>query len=461
MSTCIRIRRARTLLVATGLAAGVLLAAAGSAAAAPFQVGIQSNNTILTVATGAERAANMADLERAGAQIVRISLHWDWVAVSPACALMSSAQLESHTNPCYSWAMYDDVMSTARSNGLEVMASVYGVPAWVLGNPDPSYMGASAAEFNRLVPKWAAFQKAAAARYAPGSAHGVVNKWTVHNEPNSSTFWKPRPNPKRYATLFRAAAPMVKEGNRSALVAAGPTGPYSPAFKPARFIPIALKEMTRNGSGKYLSAWAHNPYPGQRSKASPRAKASRWPNIGLSNINDLFRIMDSYKASRKKTVWATELAWESSPQDRAGVSMAKQAEYMGEAFDILESTNRVRVAIWYAYRDPVDINDWQSGFVSALGAAKPSLAMYARPVSRSKPSIRRGQTVSLWGASLKARGSQQLQMSYDGRSWRAVPRQRRDRNGSVTAVVRGAKTFFVRTKDRQGTGPKLKVAVRR
>ena len=84
------------------------------------------------------------DLNRAGAQVVRVTLMWSDIAYG--CSGQTNAQLRNHLNPCYNWARVDDTVDDMRSwmgvdqtgrsrfrQGRQVIFSVRGYPCWLAG----------------------------------------------------------------------------------------------------------------------------------------------------------------------------------------------------------------------------------------------------------------------------------------------------------------------------------------
>jgi len=440
-----RIGRALALISVT---AAVLLLPSG-AGAAPLTIGIQSDNMLLDDA--ATRSAELDRLKAAGTKIIRVTLGWHRVAVGP-CAAQTLTQLQDPTNACYDWTLYDDLVLQSTRRGIPLIFSVHQIPPYVLNSSNPYFMGSTERAFNtRVVPHWAAFAKAAARRYNSSSVYGNVRRWTVGNEPNSAFFWQPMNAnaPKRYARLFRAVAPAIFASNSRAQVAAGPTGPRS-TMKPVRWLRIALPAMQRNGSGRFLSAWSHNTYP--KGTLSPRTLKTNPPSIDVTNMKDLYKELDAFRATRKKPVWVLEYAYQTNPPDRLfGVGWTNQATYLAEGFD-MHNDGRTKIVIWYVSRDPANLVDWQSGLWDKFGRRKPSLAMYMRPVARSAARVRRGERVNVFGMSLARPGRQTLQYSYNGRNWRAVPGQRRS-GATVRASIRMTRQLKVRTVDPAGRGP--------
>jgi hypothetical protein len=461
------------LVVLSVLLLGVL---APRAHAQTFYFGIQSNGELIDGnLTAAQQAKTLNNMKAVGVQMIRVTMSWSRVAANPgACeGAASFAELENPNHACYNWTTYDNLVSLARARNIQVLASVYQVPDFANGTrdgtcgnyPESAFVGNSDAQFARVADGMAAFAKAAAVRYGPGSAYGRINYWTVGNEPNSPHFWCPMnsASPARFASLYRKAAPNIRAANSAARIAVGPTGPRPQhGYKPITYMKILIPRLGSNGSGPYIDAWAHNPYP--PSLQSPRTKTTKSPAVGMNNLKDLFKLLDRYSVTRKKPVWATEFGYQSKPADKTfGVSESKQARFLGDCYDILESLGRVQIGIWYVYKDNTHAIDWQSGLVRSSGRKKPSWKMYQRPIAINKSKIKRGKIVRVWGASTIRRGSQKLQYSYSGkRGWHTLQNQVRDRqNGSVVALVRPGRSVWLRVKDRSGHGTKIKITVKR
>jgi hypothetical protein len=272
-------------------------------------------------------------------------------------------------------------------------------------------MGSTTDQFRTVMANYAAFHKAAATRYTAGSAFGTIKYWTVHNEPNSPNFWHPAPNAQRYAALFAAASKAIHAANPSAVVAAGPTNPTGnsdrvnniPGIRPAAFIAQFQKAIPMYLPGAQLranlNAWAHNPYPGTNSQPNVQSPGAPSTAIGMASISRLFKALDANSSTRGLKVFATEFGWETSGSVRT--TTARQAQFLAEAFDWLDSKNRVLIGIHYGLTDPVNPLDWQSGTFYANGTPKPAFKMFQRMVSVPKAGLSgrmaRNTTVSIWG----------------------------------------------------------------
>lgn len=100
--------------------------------------------------------------------------------------------------------------------------------------------------------------------------------------------------------------------------------------------------------------------------------------------------------------------------------------------------------VHYLYRDEPEVGRWQSGLVTATGAAKP-----ARDASMvvAAQAYRRGLTTAVWGQVRPGEGRRYyvLQQFRDGR-WRTV-------NGAYRTTARGFLYRYVRA----GEGSKLRI----
>jgi hypothetical protein len=81
-------------------------------------------------------------------------------------------------------------------------------------------------------------------------------------------------------------------------------------------------------------------------------------------------------------IWVTEYGYQTNPPDKLfGVSPAKQALYMQQAWDKLVANPKVDMMIWFLLRDEPRIGaGWQSGLYYADGRRKPSREVFERLV---------------------------------------------------------------------------------
>jgi hypothetical protein len=495
-----------TLLPFVALVAAVASAVLAPAANATVLVGAESSRELVNSTQTPELQAIALDKMKAqGTQVVRANFRW--YEIANGCGGQSVAALKNPDNACYDWSRVDGLVGQARARGMKLLLSVQQSPTWANGSINPYAIPNATAAFNTWVTHFAAFHTAAATRYRAGSAHGVVNYWTVYNEPNSAFYWGGRtygqpspgwqgkPDPKRYALLYARTAVAIKAAYPGAKVAPGPTGPTGGSSKiggmqPLKFWRGFQKEVVRYlpaGSmakkRTYIDAVATNPYPGIRSQPHVSAGFNPPDVVTMSTIDRIFKQLDRAPITKGKLVWATEFGWQTS--GLGSVNQAQQAQFIAEAFDWLDSKRRVQIGISYGLSDPgVDLpgqdTDWQSGTFTFAGVAKKSFYMYQRMVSvpQAKGRMRRGTVVRVWGRANLSPSTGVL--SYRIRGKKCNPRvkkltdpcvilgQRKDANKAIRANLRltmpGTYEVMVYSKGAQGVadgyGPSRTFVVR-
>lgn len=441
------------------------LAVASLSLFAPMQAhaalyGVEANNDLANSnRTLTERTQTFDRMKTQGVGIVRVNMGWNEIAAN--CAGVSASALANHEHVCYSWGVFDDVVRLANERGILVLASISRAPRWLQGSSDAAYVGTTSAQWAKTIAHYEAVMQAAATRYRSGSLLGSVQRWTVWNEPNSPTYFAPqntaslkRAMPRRYAQMVARAAVAIKKGNPTAQVAAGPTGPTGggAGIRPITFIAQvqAALPIFLPGSGtferRWIQGWAHNPYPGVN--VAPSRGTIDAPSVGMTNIRDLFVQLDRAPVTRGLQVWATEFGYQTNPPDRLiGIPVALQGRFMAESYDWLESTRRVPILIWYGFRDPDQIGDWQSGTWYANGRAKVSRLWAMRPVSVPVDTARRGQAVRVWARSMVKPSATRIAMSTDARTWRLLPTTGRRADGTTVQNVRVSRTTWFATWD--------------
>jgi hypothetical protein len=144
-------------------------------------------------------------------------------------------------------------------------------------------------------------------------------------------------------------------------------------------------------------------------------------------------------------IWLTEYGYQTNPPDRSlGVSYATQARYLGEAAWRTFKARNVDMLIHYLYRDEPDVARWQSGLLSANGAAKPARNAFMVAAAQA---YRIGLTTAIWAHVRPGHGRQYYVLQQFRRgSWRTV-------NGAYRTTRRGYLYRYVRA----GQGSKLRI----
>ncbi|MEO6866387.1 MAG: cellulase family glycosylhydrolase [Gaiellales bacterium] len=373
-------------------------------------LGMESNGELINSdRTPALQATALDKMQKQGIQVVRVNVGWNEMATG-ACDGQTRFQMRNHNNPCYTWVVLDSLVDLATERKIKVLVSFSRVPSWVSGSSDPHYMGQTTMQFRKIMNHFVAFHQAAGTRYNGRNGHSPIRYWTIHNEPNSTTFWAPRPNAARYAELYGKTAVALRKVHSRAQIAVGPTNPTGSnkgSIRPMTFIRQFQSNVGKYLPGSmhrkrtYINAWAHNPYPAGR---EPNSLVGHSQAIHMGHITSkLIKQLDRSPITRKKPIWATEFGWVTAGNYK--VSTSRQAQYIAEAFDMLDATKRVTIGIQYLLTDAADgdANAWKSGTMYINGRIKPSFKMMQRmisvPAGGTSGRVKRGTVVRVWGRS--------------------------------------------------------------
>ena len=229
-------------------AAGLAAIAAMAASAAPATAAPAS---FFGISPQTELGKDYARMDAGGIGTLRIAIPWSVVdSTAPAGG--------------YDWSFPDSIIAEAARNNVSVLPVLYATPGWVAKGPDRSscssdcFLHAPRSKAARNA--WQQFVGAAVERYGPngnfweagaptpsptptepgepppapppclipllcrdGAAAALaspraaraevcgckprpIRAWQIWNEQNSSSFYKPKPNPRDYASLLRAAS---------------------------------------------------------------------------------------------------------------------------------------------------------------------------------------------------------------------------------------------------------------
>ena len=354
-----------------------------AAAARGMLVGIYDPNQPLDTPSKA-----FPTLKNLRAQIIRIDLSWGGIV-----AKKRPVHPTDPADPAYNWEIYDQLALNAAKNKIQVLLTIYGTPRWANGKKK----GLNRAPRQMLFLQQFAF--AAAKRYSgkfklkDGTVLPPVRKWLAWNEPNNPTFLQPqfgRINAKRfipvaarnYARMCAAVSSGVHTTHlRGELVACGATDPRgnnSPRSRRPSISPLFfLSSLRRYGlSGRKFDVYAHHPYY-SRPADTPSTKPKDKTSVTLGNIGDLTRLLTRLYGN--KQLWITEYGYQTRPPDRLfGVSWAKQAKYLSQAYSIARRNPKITMMLWFLLRDEGRLSGWQSGLFTASGKKKPAYYAFRR-----------------------------------------------------------------------------------
>jgi hypothetical protein len=243
-------------------------------------------------------------LKRGGVDSMRLPV--DWSAIQP------------QRGGAYTWGGVDQVVKRASAAGIDVLPFLTSAPTWAI--PQIKVPGATLKAPARLPVSgpaggaWAAFAKAAVARYGPNGSLWAENPslsprpirtWQIWNEPNFKYF-AARPNPAEYGKLVKQSYAAIRSVDSGAkIVLAGLFArPIEATYKvkppQAYFAADFLEQMYKKTPGiktKFHGVALH-PYTGSYKSVGPRVEEVR--NVLKAN------------GDANKGLWITELGWSSS-----------------------------------------------------------------------------------------------------------------------------------------------------
>ncbi len=181
-----------------------------------------------------------------------------------------------------------------------------------------------------------------------------------------------------YAHICNAIYDGVHAAGGPARVACGATAPRgsnAPASVRPSISPIAFLRAAKRSGLRTFDAWAHHPYYGAPS-ATPATRKVGPRAVELGNIHAL--IAQLTRLYGPKRVWITEYGYQTQPPDPFfGVSWAKQAAYLRQAYEIAKANPRIDLFTWFLLNDNPALEDWQSGLITVDGRRKPAFAAFA------------------------------------------------------------------------------------
>jgi len=215
-----------------------------------------------------------------------------------------------------------------------------------------------------------------------------VRYWLAWNEPNNPVFLTPQykrigkrwviESARSYAKICNAVYSGVHAigitADRVGCGGTAPRGNNQPRSTRPSVSPLAFLSAVKADGLRTFDAWDHHPYYSSPSRA-PAAAVPNGKSIELGNINTLIRLVT--KLYGNKRIWITEYGYETNPPDRIfGVSWAKQAQYLTDAFAIVRHNPRIDMMLWFLLRDDRSLNGWQSGLFTVGGKKKPAFAAF-------------------------------------------------------------------------------------
>jgi len=274
----------------------------------------------------------------------------------------------------YDWSAYDTEFRQLATYGIEPVPYVIGTPpGYAPVSTDPPTASGEAFD------AWADFLKEAAARYGPDGEFWQdlaesdpdivaqpIRVWEIWNEPNSSVFWTPQPDPDAYAELLKRSSRVLK------------------GVDPAAEVMTAGMFLTPQSDGAIKSI------DFLRDVYDHRGVAEAVDIVGVhpygSNLGDVLDQVERTEAAIEDvgddaSLWVTEIGWGSDPS--SGNDLAKtpdqQADLLSASYEALlerQEALDLRGVIWYTWHDAELVGEcaWcpSAGLVDSDRDSKPA-----------------------------------------------------------------------------------------
>ncbi len=453
--------RALILAIAT-----LALTASPALAAKSMEIGVADDRLLL--GTSESAAAAIADWQAAGVDSVRVVARWGAYAPDPEARTPPAGfDGSDHTDPRYDWSALDRGIGMAHGAGLKVMVTVTGWgPVWgsefpVKDNP----------RFKPSPERFAAFARAVATRYG-----GMVDRYLIWNEPNTTLWFQPQSqcvgdrcapySPHHYRRIVRAADPAIRAADAGADILVGALAPRGTsgtkpngALRPLLFmreygcVSKSFKKVRssfcRGFKPAGADAFAYHPHGLKLAPDQPDRVADQAHLADLSQVTStLDRVVKAggirARGTKRLPLFLDEYAYQTKPPDRTlGVSATDQARYLAQSAYLAWKHPRVRNLTWYVWEDePENANGggWQSGVKYFGGDRKRSFGVFASPfwAERARKGVAR-----VWGQVRPGGGTTVTLERKAGGAWKQVATVGTDGRGAFRRDVRiGSKTTF-------------------
>ncbi|HLX19035.1 MAG TPA: DUF5722 domain-containing protein [Gaiellaceae bacterium] len=391
------------LLAALTIVAGLAVSAAG--AAPTTHATAKSSHLLVGINDEADTlygnpVTGFNALKALHAQVLRVNLYWGgtpW-AVSRGA---KPADPTDPGDPAYNWSLYDRLVRYATTYHIQIVFSILFTPSWANGgkartvaptNPqdlqDFAYAAAQRYSGYYIPPAWQQQPTLA----GPTTPLPLVTKWTAWNEPNNPVFLTPQYQKQGGKWVIESAVNYAKicnaiyTGIHTALISVGrtipgeqvacgvtaPKGNDAPATARASVDPLSFLTAAHAAGMKTFDVYAHHPYyaaPDESPTFVPTGKDKR--RIQLANIGTLLSLVSKYYGP--KHLWITEYGYQTNPPDKTfGVSYAKQAAYLTQAYAMAKKNPRIDMLLWFLIKDEPNLGGWQSGLETVTGKHKPA-----------------------------------------------------------------------------------------
>jgi hypothetical protein len=383
----------------------VLLAAfpAAAAASSTQTMTFEAPGELLDAST---QVRTLQEIHDFGVDRVRVLVYWE--SYAPAARSKKRPAFDATNPDAYpagTWSRLDGLFDAARARGITVQLTLTGpVPKWATKTKRDNVTSPNPKEFQ-------AFATAVGRRYGDR-----VDVWSIWNEPNHPAFLRPQfvnkhaKSPRIYRNLFLAGQRGLRaSGNGADTLLFGETAPRGTprVVAPLAFLRGALcldSSYHRRGHCARVAAggYAHHAYT---TRVGPRFRPPDHDDVTIGVLSRLTNALDRAGRAgaipRGLGVYLTEFGIQSTPDPFVGVTLARQAEYLGIAEHMAYVNPRVKSFSQYLLKDDKPRKgkrvERYSGFESGLrrsnGRAKPAYDAFRLPLAIEAY----GRSDVLWG----------------------------------------------------------------
>ncbi|MDX6718922.1 MAG: polysaccharide biosynthesis protein PslG, partial [Solirubrobacteraceae bacterium] len=309
-------------------------------------------------ARGAQAGVNIDPSPAAAMDTLGTGARWArafmwWPALEPTPGTLDEEALQG----------YRRVAATLTSHGVHVMWVIVGSPGWASVNMSPGAPPGDPVAYARFV---------AAVAQRMGSTVAAYEIW---NEEDLPLFWGGPADAARYVRLLAAVYPAVKAVAPAATVIFGGLAGNDYAY--------LERAYAAGARGLFDAVAVHTDIPCElrrpgRFIRDPNGRISRWSFLGYREVRRTMLDHDD-----DKPLFMTELGWAVSDapclngiwtnRKPAGVSEAKQAADLADAYACLAEDSYVRAGLWFRLDEPaVDDPATGYGLLRADGSQRPA-----------------------------------------------------------------------------------------
>lgn len=230
----------------------------------------------------------------------------------------------------YDFSRYDDLISSVRDNGLDILALLHYNKAHkdttgeIWNQPPHSFE-----EFATYVGDTVRHFK------------GKISHWEIWNEPNHPFYWAAPPdNLRKYCELLRLSYQAAKGANPDAIVLNG--GLTHPLVD-------SVKNLYANGAKNYFDRLSIHPF------MDPKSTTAESDFHQL--IRDIEGVMNANADAHKK-IWITEMGCPGMPDEHRlkwfqgeGLTEQEQSEWLNKQFHWVKAHSSIEKIFWAFYRD--------------------------------------------------------------------------------------------------------------